>query len=217
MRRKNIWAWALCGLLLAGTVATCPATAATLTVFCSSSGTELSLCHHAVQSWMEKTGHEVRVIALPSDWGTVLPLYRQLLSAHHPVADVLILDSTWIGALAPLLLAIPPTNDDAATRPSPFQVEGRQVALPWYRDIGLLFYRRDLLERYHLPVPTRWNDLERTATLIQNAEYQRGHPIWGYVWQGRTSESLVCNALEWDGTENPVGTDGTVRTSLPGL
>lgn len=217
MRRKNIWSWALCGLLLAGTAATCPATAATLTVFCSSSGTELSLCHHAVQSWMEKTGHEVRVIALPSDWGTVLPLYRQLLSAHHPVADVLILDSTWIGALAPLLLDIPPTNDDTVTRPSPFQVEGRQVALPWYRDIGLLFYRRDLLERYHLPVPTRWSDLERTATLIQNAESQRGHLVWGYVWQGRTSESLVCNALEWDGTENPVETDGTVRTSLPGL
>ncbi|WP_197458620.1 extracellular solute-binding protein [Gluconobacter japonicus] len=205
------------GVLFAAIAAVYPAKATTLTVFCSSSGTELSLCHQAAQSWTKKTGHDIRVIALPSDWGAVLPLYRQLLSAEHPVADILILDSTWIGALAPLLLDIPPTTDDTAILPHPFQAGGRQVALPWYRDIGLLFYRRDLLDRYHMPVPTHWDDLEQTATFIQNKERQAGRTVWGYVWQGRTSESLVCNALEWEDTENPIKTDGTVRTNLPGL
>ncbi|GBR69128.1 extracellular solute-binding protein [Gluconobacter kanchanaburiensis] len=198
-------------------VATRSAEAAPLTIFCSSSGTELSLCHQAVQTWTAKTGQEVRVIALPSDWGTVLPLYRQLLPAAHPAADILILDSTWIGTLAPLLLDIPPADDDRGIQPGLFQVGGRRVALPWYRDIGLLFYRRDLLERYHMPVPTHWDELERTAAFIQSAERQAGRPVWGYVWQGRTTESLVCNVLEWDASENPVEADGTVKNSLPGL
>ena len=199
-----------------------PATAAgdSLTVLCASSGTEQALCHHAVDGWSRMTGTTVRVLPLPSDWGAVLPLYRQFLSARTSVADVLVLDGTWIGALSPLLLDIPPAAEDARTLPHPFTVGKRHVALAWYRDIGLLFYRRDLLEHYGLAVPTRWDDLQRTAAAIQDAQRRAGNAaMWGYVWQGRTGESLVCNALEWFGANGDalVSTDGTVHADTPAM
>ena len=198
-----------------------PATADdTLTVLCASSGTEQALCHHAVDGWSRMTSNAVRVLPLPSDWGAVLPLYRQFLSARTSVADVLVLDGTWIGALAPLLLDIPPAPQDAQTLPRPFTVGERRVALAWYRDIGLLFYRRDLLEHYGLAVPARWDDLQRTAAAIQDAQRRDGNTaMWGYVWQGHTGESLVCTALEWFGGDGdaPVAADGTVHADTPAM
>ncbi|POF61606.1 sugar ABC transporter substrate-binding protein [Novacetimonas maltaceti] len=197
-----------------------PAHGAPLTVFCSSSGTEQALCHHAVEDWSRHGGEEVRVLPLPSDWGAVLPLYRQFLSARTSVADILVLDSTWIGALAPLLLELPASADDAQTMPHPFTVGGRRVALAWYRDIGLLFYRRDLLEQYGLAVPTRWDELQHTAATIQEAQRRDGNTaLWGYVWQGRTGESLVCNALEWfgGGDGELVRDDGSVHADTPAM
>lgn len=173
-----------------------------LTVFCSSSGTEMALCQSESQSWARETGNEVKLVPLPSDWGTILPLYRQLLAAPNPVVDVLVMDGTWVGTLAPMLGTVERKPDDDDLMPGPFISAGRRVALPWYRDVGLLFYRRDLLEKYRLPVPQSWDELESEALTVQTAERRTGQPaLWGYVWQGRTAESLLCNALEWFGPD----------------
>ncbi|MCQ9154996.1 extracellular solute-binding protein [Acidomonas methanolica] len=174
--------------------------AGSLTVFCSSSGTEMALCRSETQAWAQATGHAVTLVPLPSDWGEVLPLYRQLLSAPTPVVDVLVMDGTWLGTLAPMLGTIAPAPDDDDLAPGSFTSAGRNVALPWYRDIGLLFYRKDLLARYRLPVPQSWDELASEARMIQDAERARGGgALWGYVWQGRAAESLLCNVLEWFG------------------
>ncbi|GBQ20377.1 extracellular solute-binding protein [Gluconacetobacter sacchari] len=176
------------------------ASAGSLTVFCSSSGAEMALCRSETQAWSRATGNTVTLVPLLSDWGTILPLYRQLLSAQKTMVDILVMDGTWLGTLAPMLGTIAPAPDDGDLAPGPFVSAGREVALPWYRDIGLLFYRRDLLEKYRLPVPQSWDDLAAEARTIQNAERAHGDgSLWGYVWQGRTAESLICNALEWFG------------------
>jgi len=177
------------------------AIAGSLAVFCSSSGTEMALCQAETRAWARATGNTVTLVPLPSDWGTILPLYRQLLSAPKPVVDVMVMDGTWLGTLAPMLGAITPVPEDDDLEPGPFVSGGRDVALPWYRDIGLLFYRRDLLEKYRLPVPHSWDELAAEASTIQTAERARGEAaMWGYVWQGRTAESLICNVIEWLGS-----------------
>ncbi|CAI9121299.1 extracellular solute-binding protein [Brytella acorum] len=210
MTRRLLACLAGCGLIMSHA-----GVAGELTVFCSSSGTEMALCQSESQSWARETGNVVKLVPLPSDWGTVLPLYRQLLAASDPVVDVLVMDGTWVGSLAPMLGALERKPDDADLMPAPFASAGRRVALPWYRDVGLLFYRRDLLEKYRLPVPQSWDELEREALLVQAAERRTGQSaLWGYVWQGRTAESLLCNALEWLGPQGGTLVPGTGQAGI---
>ncbi|MBK8049943.1 MAG: extracellular solute-binding protein [Anaerolineales bacterium] len=78
-------------------------------------------------------------------------------------------------------------------------IEGHLVALPYVLDLGLLYYRRDLLEKYGFAHPPRtWEELARVAAEIQHQERAAGRPdFWGFVWEGHVSERIVCNALEW--------------------
>src|SRR5690606_33444534 len=77
-------------------------------------------------------------------------------------------------------------------------VEGRLVAMPWFTDAGLLYYRADLLVRHGERVPETWEELAAIAGRIQRAERAAGNDrLWGFVWQGRAYEGLTCNALEW--------------------
>lgn len=92
--------------------------------------------------------------------------------------------------------------------------------MPWFTDAGLLYYRKDLLEKYREKIPASWAELATTARKIQNAERHNGHPaMWGYVWQGRAYEGLSCDALEWIVSNNGgavVAPSGAVTIDNPG-
>jgi trehalose/maltose transport system substrate-binding protein len=77
-------------------------------------------------------------------------------------------------------------------------VGGKLVAMPWFIDAGVLYYRSDLLARYGLGVPQTWEDLTLAARKIQKGERARGESrFWGLVFEARAYEGLTCNALEW--------------------
>jgi trehalose/maltose transport system substrate-binding protein len=62
----------------------------------------------------------------------------------------------------------------------------------------ICFYRKDLLEKYGIDVPTTWEDLTKAAYKIQEGERKAGNPDFvGFVWQGNAYEGLTCDALEW--------------------
>jgi len=66
-------------------------------------------------------------------------------------------------------------------------------AIPWYIDAGLLYYRKDLLQKYGLSPPKTWQELIRTAQYIMPKE----PGLYGFIWQGKQYEGLVCNVLEY--------------------
>src|SRR3546814_9401020 len=77
-------------------------------------------------------------------------------------------------------------------------VDDQLVAVPWFVDAGLLYYRRDLLEKHGKTVPKTWRDLTETTRAIVPAEQAAGDgDLLGFVWQGRAYEGLTCIALEW--------------------
>jgi len=77
-------------------------------------------------------------------------------------------------------------------------IDGKLLAMPWFTDVGLLYYRKDLLEKYDEKVPTTWEELATMAKKIQDAERASGaKDMQGFVFQAKASESLTCNALEW--------------------
>ena len=70
----------------------------------------------------------------------------------------------------------------------------RMWGVPWYTDIGLLFYRRDLLDKYGFTAPPKtWGELSSMAKRIKSNEGIRH----GFVFQGAEYEGGVANALEY--------------------
>ncbi|GEK47605.1 sugar ABC transporter substrate-binding protein [Bisbaumannia pacifica] len=179
------------------------ALAADLTISCGAVGVELELCEQGVNQWEEQTGHSVDIVSTPNSSTERLSLYQQILSANSSDIDVLQIDVVWPGLLANHLLDLGETlGEDAAAGHFPAIVEnntvdGRLVAMPWFTDAGVLYYRKDLLEEYGFEPPETWEELTAIAREIQAGEQAAGDRIWGYVFQGRAYEGLTCNALEW--------------------
>ncbi len=196
----GVWRVALTALVLAtGGIAH----AATLTISCGAVGRELEICREGAELWAARTGHTVKLVSTPNSSSERLALYQQLLSAGAPDLDVLQIDVVWPGILAGHLVDL--SAEAEAVRGAFFAqlvsnntVGGRLVALPWFVDVGLLYYRSDLLAKHGRPVPRTWAELTDTAAHIQRSERAAGAArMWGFVWQGRAYEGLTCDALEW--------------------
>ncbi|MDR5858910.1 ABC transporter substrate-binding protein [Halomonas eurihalina] len=192
------------GLALLGAVSATPALSADLTISCGAVGAELALCEQGVEAWEAETGHEVEIVSTPNSSTERLSLYQQILSARSDDIDVLQIDVVWPGLLANHLLDLHETlgKDAAAGHFDAIvannTVDDRLVAMPWFTDAGVLYYRKDLLEQHGFEPPETWQQLTDIATDIQSAEREAGNDkMWGYVFQGRAYEGLTCNALEW--------------------
>jgi multiple sugar transport system substrate-binding protein len=126
-------------------------------------------------------------------------LYTTALLAGDDAFDLVSMDVTWTpkfagaGWLAPLDDAFPPgeTRDLLPEDLAAGRYGGRLYRVPVRTDVGLLYYRRDLLEGAGLAPPDTFDDLLRIARRLQAPP-----ELWGYVWQGAQYEGLVCNYLE---------------------
>jgi trehalose/maltose transport system substrate-binding protein len=186
--------------LALGAALTSPAQAkVTVSISCSSLGIEMELCRDGAQAWAKQTGNEVKLVSTPADAQERLALYQSLLASKSDKVDVFQIDVVWPGILAKQFLDlnqfIEPGRQDGyfQTLIANNTVDGKLVAVPWFVDAGMLYYRKDLLDKYGLKAPETWADLENAAKQVMAGE--KG--IEGYVWQGRAYEGLVCNALEW--------------------
>lgn len=187
----------------AAQVAEATAPKASLAISCGAVGMELRLCEASAQAWSAKTGHPVRVIGTPNSATERLALYQQFLAGGAPDIDVYQIDVIWPGLLANHLIDLHPHSQGSekehfAAIIDNNTVDGKLVAMPFYVDVGLLFYRKDLLERYGHPPPATLDEMAETAAAIQSAKRAAGNErMWGYVFQGKAYEGLTCNALEW--------------------
>jgi multiple sugar transport system substrate-binding protein len=79
--------------------------------------------------------------------------------------------------------------------------EGRLVALPVYVDGGILYYRKDLLKNYGIDKPPQtWQQLVKQAQKVQTELRKTNPNFYGFLWQGAQYEGLVCNWLEFTGS-----------------
>lgn len=180
-----------------------PAHAAEISIACGALGIELALCTEAVGDWERRTGNTAKIVTTPNSSTDRLSLYLQLLASGADDIDVLQIDVVWAGILASHLADLSPYLGDAPK--AHFQVlienntvDDRLVAMPWWVDVGVLYYRTDLLERHGFAPPRTWQELTTTARAIQDAERTAGNArLWGFVFQGKAYEGLTCNTLEW--------------------
>jgi multiple sugar transport system substrate-binding protein len=122
-------------------------------------------------------------------------LYVQWLAAGMSDPDVLQLDVIWTPEFAAAGWLLP--LDDLDARPDDFfpaaleadRWRGRLWALPWFVDVGLLYWRADLLPG----APASYAALLAAASAAQ----REGRVRHGLVWQGARYEGLVTVFVEY--------------------
>jgi len=199
--------------------------AATISVSCGAVGKELEMCKQGAEAWAKKTGNTVTLVSTPDSTTERLALYQQLLAAGAADIDVFQIDVVWPGILANHFIDLSKAAGKAVDEHFPAIIKnntvgGKLVGIPWFTDAGVLYYRKDLLEKYGAKPPTTWEELTATAQKVQDGERKAGNDkMWGYVWQGRAYEGLTCDALEWVASFNGgtiVDPAGKVTINNPG-
>jgi trehalose/maltose transport system substrate-binding protein len=199
--------------------------AATISVSCGAVGKELEMCKQGAEAWAKKTGNTVTLVSTPDSTTERLALYQQLLAAGASDIDVFQIDVVWPGILANHFIDLSKAAGKAIDEHFPAIVKnntvgGKLVGIPWFTDAGVLYYRKDLLQKYGAKPPTTWEELTATAQKVQDGERKAGNDkMWGYVWQGRAYEGLTCDALEWVASFNGgtiVDPAGKVTINNPG-
>jgi trehalose/maltose transport system substrate-binding protein len=161
-----------------------------------------------LQQFTRETGIRVSLLPSPDSARQRLALWRELLGTGASGPDVYGIDVIWPGMLAEYFVDLKPYFANEVSLQFPaiaagYTVDDKLVALAYRADIGLLYYRTDLLRQYGYREPPRtWDDLEIMAARIQAGERAKGKKeFWGFVWQGAADEGLTCNALEWQAAE----------------
>jgi multiple sugar transport system substrate-binding protein len=155
-----------------------------------------------------------RELPPPSSSTEVHQQLVQSLSRGDGSVDVFTQDVIWIAEFANAGWALPldsyvDTSARADYFPGLIQActwKGKLTALPWFVDSGMLYYRKDLLDGAGIQVPTTWDQLTSAATTLMSS----GKAKFGFLWQGKQAEVLVCDLVEFVGSAGGsiLGSDG---------
>ncbi len=147
-------------------------------------------------------GIRVKDETLPSSSDEQHQFYVINLEAGSSDFDVFAIDVIWVAEFAKAgwlrdLSKLLPAQDRTEFFHGPIEavtLDDRVYAIPWFIDAGVLYYRKDLLAKYGgVPPPRTWGKLVRIAADIPKHE----PGMYGFVWQGKQYEGLVCNVLEY--------------------
>lgn len=139
----------------------------------------------------------VRAETLPNASDVAREMFLTALEGGADDFDVFAIDVVWApefaraGWLADLSAAFPPAKLREELLPHAVEavtLEGRVYAVPWFLDVGLLYYRTDLVAR----APKTYAELREFA----RAAMARDPRVNGFLWQGRQYEGLNCNVFE---------------------
>jgi multiple sugar transport system substrate-binding protein len=146
----------------------------------------------------------VKLQSAPTDTDTNRASLITTISGGASSPDVFMGDVIWpaqfghSGLAAPLSSYFPSSywNSFAPGLVEGATYKGQVYGAPFFEDQGFLYYRKDLLAKEHMPVPTTWTQLESDASTLVH----KGLVKYGYVWQGASYEGLTCNFMEYLGS-----------------
>jgi multiple sugar transport system substrate-binding protein len=143
---------------------------------------------------------KVTLISAPTDTDTNrATLTTQISGGAGP--DVFMGDVIWPAQFGAHQLALPLSKYEPASYWSTFApglvagatYKGQVYGAPLFEDQGFLYYRKDLLAKDHLAVPTTWEQLQTEAKEIQS----KGQTKYGYVFEGADYEGATCDFMEF--------------------
>jgi len=163
---------------------------------------------------------KVEIVRMPKDAERRRAAVAEQLGSGDSSIDLYVLESGWAAELAASggLLSLDGylTSAGASTAtvlPGALKADtfgGQILALPWSVDAGLLYYRRDLLERLGYEPPVSWAELQQVAL----AGKQREGLGYGYLWPGTAGDTLTCITLEWIWSADPAAAAEGLRPAF---
>lgn len=162
------------------------------------------------------TAKPVKVRIMPADSSQFLDQMRTQLQAGSADIDVFGGDISWAALFAPngwladLSERFTPElrSQHLKAAVDANVVDGKVYGVPWYWDAGLLYYRKDLLERagYSAP-PATWDELREMALKVSRDTKTPN----GFNFQGANYEGGTVNGIEYiRAAGGDVLTDGKV-------
>jgi multiple sugar transport system substrate-binding protein len=181
----------------------------------SALGAEADVLRRQLERFMrEHPGIRVEQRRTPDAADQRHQLYVQWLNARASDPDILQLDAIWTPEFAAAEWILPLERfspDTAAFYPATIAAnrwDGRLYAMPWFVDVGMLYWRTDLASA----PPATFDELARTVERARAA----GKARVGLVYQGARYEGLVTVFLEYLGAFGGRILDrGRVRVAEP--
>jgi len=132
-------------------------------------------------------------------------LLTQKLKNRSSDVDVFLMDVIWPPEFAAAGWAMPldalfPESEQTSFLSGPILAntyKNKIFGVPLFIDSGILYYRKDLLEKYRQPLPRTWDDLIMTSEWIVSEEKRAGKTIEGFSGQFKQYEGLVCDMMEF--------------------
>ena len=160
----------------------------------------------------------VTLVSAPTDTDTNRATLATEISGGSSTPDVFMGDVIWPAQFGAHQLAVPLSDYLPASYWSKFapglvqgaSYQGKVYGSPLFEDQGFLYYRKDLLTKEHMAVPTTWEQLEADSVKLVHA----GAVKYGFVWEGDSYEGLTCNFMEYltDAGGAPTNTAYTTAT-----
>lgn len=159
---------------------------------------------------------QVETVIMTNDSGAMHDLLVNSLSSNSAEYDIVSMDVVWVGefAAAGYLQPLDAMIQDAGWTPADFNAgsmasgkyKGKNYVLPYFPDLGFLYYRSDIVSAEDAAMLQSgnysWEDLLDMAETYAG----EGGTKYGHVYQSKQYEGLTCNVNEftanWTNVEN---------------
>lgn len=207
----------LCGLAVGSTQQQQP-----VTLSISINALEVPVWQEVLVKEFEADNPDIKINLLegPNDTNLQEDLYTSAFLLGESPYDLIMMDVVWLPKFAAAGWLLDLSDRMSASQLSAFlekdveasRYEGKLYRIPFQSDVGMLYYRQDLLAAAKLNPPATFADLIDISRELQ----ANGTATWGYVWQGKQYEGLAAMFTEvlagfggfWvDGETRAVGLD----------
>jgi multiple sugar transport system substrate-binding protein len=160
----------------------------------------------------------VSLVSAPTDTDTNRATLATTISGGSSTPDVFMGDVIWPAQFGAHQLAVPLSDYLPASYFSKFApglvqgatYQGKVYGSPLFEDQGFLYYRKDLLAKAHMSVPTTWQQLETDAVTLVHS----GAVKYGFVWEGDSYEGLTCDFMEYLTDAGGTPTNSSFTTAM---
>jgi multiple sugar transport system substrate-binding protein len=165
------------------------------------------LVDETVKDFMSRNpNYEVEIVAVSSVPNEAFQTFSTMFTAKDDSLDIIGIDPSWpyhmarAGWIADLSELFEPGEQEELKdfNQAVFEtnvIDGKPYAIPLYADALMLYYRKDLLDKYGFSPPETWSELENQIRVILDGENDPN--LSGYIYQARKIEGMTCNLVNF--------------------